>query len=139
MMAGITAAVGAILMAVGVVGYEMQFSDPSIAHPSRTALIPAILGGLLLVLGLLSFKDHLRKHTMHAAALLGLVGFFGTFLALPTLLHDLMNNEHPSLAVQFKSLTAAICLVFVGLCVNSFVQARLLRRRGEAATTVPMP
>ena len=36
--------------------------------------------------------------------------------------------ERPN-AVYAQSVTALLCLVFVGLCVNSFIQARLRQRR----------
>ena len=39
-----------------------------------TALIPAGFGALFLVLGLLALKASLRKHAMHVAAMLGLLG-----------------------------------------------------------------
>jgi hypothetical protein len=34
-----------------------------------------------------------------------------------------------------QAIMAVICLAFVGLCVNSFVQARLLRKRAEQPET----
>src|SRR5438034_230558 len=42
-----------------------------------TALIPAYFGTALLILGLLALKDSLRKHAMHVAAMVGLLGVVG--------------------------------------------------------------
>jgi uncharacterized membrane protein len=97
--------------------------DPE--HASWTALIPAILGGVFVVLGALAFKDNLRKHVMHLAAALGLLGFLASLgRLLPKIL---MGEVQFGLATVCLALMALICALFVGLCVNSFVQAR--RRR----------
>ena len=45
---------------------------------SVTALIPAFAGILFVLLGVLAFKEGLRKHVMHAAAALGLLGMIGS-------------------------------------------------------------
>ena len=37
-------------------------------------------------------------------------------------------------ALTSQLVTAGLCLVFVGLCVNSFIQARRRRAAGESAT-----
>jgi hypothetical protein len=124
-VAGITVVFGALLVVVGVVGFVATGSE------HYTALIPAGLGGVLALLGGLSFKDHLRKHTMHAAALLGLLGFAGTVMGIPKLIKHLSGGtvERPAAAVA-QSITAGLCAVFVGLCVKSFLDARRRRKAG---------
>jgi hypothetical protein len=126
-MAAITVVFGLALIAVGVAGFVATGSE------HFTALIPAGLGGVLALLGALSFKDALRKHTMHAAALVGVLGFAGCVMGVPKLITYLSGGEvaRPAAAIS-QSVTALLCLVFVGLCVNSFVQAR--RRRARANT-----
>ena len=62
---------------------------------------------------------------MHAAVLLALVGFLGSargLLSLPALLSG-AELVRPA-AVAAQSITAVLCAVFVGLAVNSFIQAR---------------
>ncbi len=69
-------------------------------------------------------KENLRKHLMHGAVLVGLLGFLATvssLLKLPALFNG--TAERP-LAVVSQFLTAIICLVFVILCVKSFIDAR---------------
>jgi hypothetical protein len=116
-----------LLILVGLIGFVATGSQHA------TALIPAGFGLFLAMLGALSFKDRLRKHTMHAAALLGLVGFLGSgFMGFPKLLTLLGGGEVARpIAVVSQSVTAVLCAVFVGLCINSFLQAR--RRRAAAA------
>jgi hypothetical protein len=115
---------GGLLMALG--GY--LYADTG----ALTSLIPAGIGALLAGLGALALKESLLKHAMHAAAMIGLLSFLATaFMGLPKLVTMLTGGEveRPK-AVIGQSITAGICLVFVALCVNSFIQAR--RRRAAA-------
>jgi hypothetical protein len=124
----ITVVCGALLIAVGVWGY----ADTA----AQTALIPAYIGAVLALLGLLALKESLLKHAMHAAAAIGLLSFLATAsMGLPKLFKMLGGEEveRPK-AVLSQSITAGICAAFVGLCVNSFLQAR---RRRKAAGNLP--
>ena len=118
----ITIIFGAILTVLGIAGYvwtEMK---------SLTALIPSVIGLLLLVCGVLARNERLRMHVMHAAVLVGLAGVIGPLIRVAMKLEaasDLVQKP----AILLSVLTSLLCLVFVGLCVNSFVQARLARRR----------
>jgi hypothetical protein len=128
----ITIVFGALLVLVGLVGFFGTGGE----HP--TALIPAGPGLLFAVLGALSFKDGLRKHTMHVAAALGLLGFLGTGIRCVPALARLLSGERLERPAAFASeaVTAALCAAFVGLCVNSFIQAR--RRRSQAPPEQPV-
>lgn len=126
-MAPLAIAFGAVLIILGVVSFVATG-----AH-SVTALIPAFLGIVIAILGVLAFKDALRKHVMHLAALLSLLGFLaGAFMGLPKLVSILrgVEVERPAAAIE-QSIMAIVCAVFVGLCINSFVQARRRRRLAE--------
>ena len=95
---------------------------------SPTALIPAALGFLLAVAGRFSLKS--LKHGGHAAATVGLLGFLGSasgLLKLPAVLSG-EPVDHAAAAIT-KSIMAILCLVFVALCVKSFIDAR--RGRSE--------
>jgi hypothetical protein len=116
----ITLFCGTLLIAVGALGYGLQDTDPR----SRTALIPAGLGVVFIILGLLARKDSLRKHAMHFAALLGLLGFL---MPAWRVIVGLGNEEVRPLARRTQMAMAAVCLVFLGLCINSFIQARRAR------------
>jgi len=109
---------GILLMIIGVTGYV--FSVVNNNH-APTALIPAAFGAVLALLGVFAkLKEPLRKHLMHAAVLIGLIGF----LISAGRLASQINKLQISLAVLSLTAMALICLVFVILCIKSFVDAR---------------
>src|SRR5438477_11877941 len=71
-----------LLIVVGVVGYAGQDPNPETGKVSPTALIPAMVGGALAICGLLAFSDKARKHAMHVAAIVGILGLVGGFMPL---------------------------------------------------------
>ena len=105
---------GAILTLLGFGGYLLTGTS------SVTALIPAIFGLLLLVLGFLARSEPMRKHAMHAAATIALVGCAGALFSL------LRTPAAPRSAMAIISQAGMVVLtaVFVGLCVRSFIDAR---------------
>lgn len=115
-----------ILLGLGAFGYAYSTLPPG--EPTTrviTALIPAAFGIVLALLGFAAkSKENLRKHLMHVAVIVGLLGFLGTVssvLKLPALFAG--TAERPAaVAVQF--ITAILCLIFVALCVKSFIDAR---------------
>src|SRR5687768_10040561 len=99
--------IGALLIVVGVAGYVIGTMGD---RGSVTALIPAFIGVLLLLLGLLSnARENLRKHLMHAAILVALLGFIATAGRLISRLGELTMSP----AVLSQAATAVLCLVFV--------------------------
>ncbi len=90
---------------------------------SWTALIPAIFGLLLALAGGLSLKS--LKHGGHVAALLGVLGFLGTAKSLLKLqaLFAGAPVDRPA-AVSVQAAMAVLCLLFIALCVKSFIDAR---------------
>ena len=121
---------GMLLTLLGLVTY--YFAIPLGAEKaSVTALIPTFLGVPLMLLGYFSiFKPHLRKHLMHVAVVLGLLGFLAsTGRLIPVMI------KNPSLGIGPVSLMimAIICGVFVVMCVRSFIAAR----RAREASAIP--
>lgn len=111
---------GALLTALGVVTYVVSGSH------SVTAMIPAFFGLPILLLGLAAARmEGMRKHLMHAAAALGLLGFLMSAGRLA-----MKGIGGAPMAVGSQIGMAVLCLVFVALCVNSFVQARRNRAVG---------
>jgi len=88
---------------------------------SATALIPCAFGVLLLAAGIVATKYPKGKmHAMHIAILFALFGLVAAAVrAIPALLD---HNYRPAVIMQL--LMALICLVFVGLSVRSFIDAR---------------
>ncbi len=125
----VTILFGVVLIGLGLWG---RFGT-EVGQNSITSLIPAFFGLPLALLGLLALKESLLKHTMHAAAMIGLLGFLAGCADLIRRLVQKGTIEGPS--GLSAVLMTALCAVFVGLCVNSFIQVRRRRRAREAMPT----
>jgi hypothetical protein len=125
-MPSISIASGVLLILIGIFGYGYGMMKDG--NASLTALFPVIFGLLLVIFGFLAkSKENLRKHLMHGAVIVGLLGLLGTLssvLQLPALFAG--TAERPA-AVLARFAMAVVCLVFVILCVKSFVDARRSR------------
>jgi hypothetical protein len=123
-VANIAIVFGALLIAQGL-GFFLYTEAP-------TALIPAYFGGALLVLGLVAWKENLRKHAMHAAAVLALIGFL---LSAGRLIAKVIADGgiKDGVAAAALAIMAVLCGVFEGLCVRTFI----LARRSRAARQAP--
>ena len=119
MMYKITILFGALLLATGLAGYF------GTGAKQLTALIPAALGLILLLCGFLASSENKRKMAMHIAVMVGLIGAIGV---IPTLL----KKGQPAAALAAKSVTLVLCIVFVGLCIRSFIEARKAREAAAA-------
>lgn len=93
---------------------------------SATALIPAFFGIAFIGLGVLGIKkEPMRKHSMHAALLLAILGIGGSFSGLINVLAVLGGNtlERPN-AAYAQAAMATICIYFVIAGIQSFINAR---------------
>lgn len=115
---------GILLILIGVIGYVYGMAA---GHASPTALIPAAFGIALLLLGVFSrMREYLRKHLMHVAVLIGLIGFIITAGRLISKIGDLSMSA----AVLSQLAMAIVCLVYVVLSIKSFIDARRNREAG---------
>jgi len=129
-VAKVTIGFGAWLIVVGVYGYLAT------DRVSLTALIPAIFGVVLAGLGVLALQDRFRKHAMHAAAFLALLGLITTTVfpsnfPLQLFAWLAFGSEVKKGAAISGTVMAATCFTFIILCLRSFVAAR--RRQAAAA------
>jgi hypothetical protein len=126
-----------LLIVVGVVGYAGQEPNPETGKVSITALIPAFVGGVLALCGLLAFSEKFRKHAMHFAAMVGLFGAVGGFMPLQRQYKNTGTIDPMKPSAVSGELMILLCVVFVGLCVRSFIQARKARaaRQSVGAAT----
>lgn len=110
---------GIILILLGLIAYF------GLSAESITALIPTFFGVPFLILGFLGQKENLRKHAMHAAAALALIGFLGTAQGLFQFI-SMIGGTHVerSEAVTVQAIMSVLCLLFVILAVKSFIDAR---------------
>jgi lysylphosphatidylglycerol synthetase-like protein (DUF2156 family) len=126
-VAPVTIGFGVVLVALGLGFY---FATGQV---SPTALIPAGFGVVLALLGVIALKERLRKHAMHLAAMVGLVGFLiPAVMGLPKLPALLSGEAARPAAVVEQLIMAGLCLLFVLLCVRSFIVARRNRARQAA-------
>lgn len=119
-----TVITGTLLITLGVASYALTGAR------SATALIPAAFGGILLALGIIARREKMRRDAMHAAAAVGLIALAGSvsgFVALFTLLGG--GTVARPAAVITQSMMFLISVVFVGLAVNSFIEARRNREK----------
>ncbi len=118
-MKHITVLVGLILIALGAGGYFGTGTS------SITAWIPAFFGLPILLLGILAHKDSMRKHAMHGAVLLGLLGFLGAMVRVIQV--AAAGDVKLPVAFAMTIAMAIVCGIFVLLCIRSFIQARKAR------------
>jgi len=126
-MPTITVVYGGLLVMLGVAGYLAT------GRESVTALIPAFFGMPLVALGMAAAaREASRKHAMHGAALLAVLAVAGSARGVPSFVKLLGGGEvdRPAAAIA-QAVMFALSLVFVILCVVSFVRARRARARGE--------
>ena len=109
---------GVLLIIVGVIGYVHGIMNDK---ASFTALIPALFGGVIALLGLAAqVKENLRKHLMHAAVLVGLIGFLASAGRLASKFSEITMTA----AYIAQIAMAALCLFYVIFAVKSFIAAR---------------
>jgi hypothetical protein len=125
-MARVTYVFGILLVALGLIGY---WGTGSI-HP--TALIPTWFGLALVAGGLLAISpsEGRRKLFMHINVTVGLLGLIGASVSA---LREYGHARSLGLDPDWKALSAqlamaALLLIYVNLCVRSFIQARRLRQ-----------
>lgn len=110
---------GLILIVLGVASYVMT------GRTSITAMIPAFFGAALVICALVARRESARKHAMHAAVAIGMVGLLG---ALARALPAAMRGDAGRPAVIAQLIMGALLLIYVAMGVRSFVEARRARR-----------
>lgn len=125
-MAKVTLFFAVALVVLGLVGYLGTGSQHS------TALIPTWFGLALGIFGFLAISpnESRRKLFMHINVTIGLLGFVGAASeAIRGYLHAASNGIEPDLiAFASKATMAGLMLIYVILCVRSFISARRSRK-----------
>lgn len=116
-MASTTRTFGLILIVLGLASYFLT------GRVSITALIPAFFGAVFVILALVARNESARKHAMHAAVALGLLGFLGTLRVVPLV----MRGELTRPAVLAQLAMMILMAIYVALGVRSFKAARRAR------------
>ena len=121
-MPKISVVFGFLLSVLGLYGYF------GMGEVSFTALIPLFIGVPILILGVLAFDEQRIKHSMHAASVLIFLGLIGSLYRLA---HKVIlgNIDESSIILILMSV---ICIIFLILAINSFIEARKAREKKQA-------
>ena len=119
------------LIVVGVVAYANGTPGDD-GKVSPTALIPAFFGAVIGICGVLALYPKLKKHAMHFAAMVGLLGVIGGFMPLIRQYNKTGEFDPTKPSAIAGELMIVICAGFVGFCVKSFIAARMARKATEA-------
>jgi hypothetical protein len=124
-MARLTILFGIVLILLGGFGYIATGSH------FPTALIPSAFGVVLAILGFFAHTPETKRRMvlMHIAVTIGLLGFLATVKGglIDYLLMLSGRQFHYPAAVEEKAAMCLLLLVFVVLCVRSFIVARRAR------------
>jgi len=118
-MQNLTLSLGILLLILGGASYL------GTGQESITALIPSFFGILFILFGVLSKQEKLRKHMIHAAAGLALLGIIGTARAIPGFIDVISGTpvERP-LAIYAQTAMLVMCAGYMIRAVQSFIAAR---------------
>lgn len=125
-MAKITIVFGVLLIITGAVAFAL------VGHQSHAyhALIPVGFGLLLAIFGALANTPDAKKRMlfMHIAVTVGLLGFLGTIPGFIGTLQMMAGHAvaRPD-AAKVQTIMGSLCLIYVLLCVRSFINARRAR------------
>lgn len=109
---------GALLILIGAIGYVHGVMND---RASITALIPAFFGIVFVILGIVSnAKESMRKHIMHVAVTLALIGFLMTAGRVLWKIGEFSWSA----PVISQLAMAVVCLALVLLGIRSFTEAR---------------
>ena len=120
-MPSVTIALGVALIVLGLAGYFLT------GAVSVTALIPAAFGLVLAICGAIARDAGKRKHAMHAAVVVALLGFLGSARGLLQIGALLNGTAARPAAVISQTIMAVLTLGYIVMAVRSFVQARANR------------
>jgi hypothetical protein len=109
---------GLLLIVFGVASYVIT------GRTSITAMIPAFFGVALVLCALVARNEAARKHAMHAAVAIGLIG---AIASLARGIPAAMAGDAGRPAVVSQLAMGVLLLVYVALGVQSFIAARKAR------------
>src|SRR3954471_11186552 len=117
-MPGTTRLFGLILIVLGIASYQLT------GRTSLTAMIPAFFGAVFVICAMIARKEAARRHAMHAAVAVGLIG---AVAALARGIPGVLNGQATRPAVLAQLAMGVLLLIYVGLGVQSFIAARKAR------------
>lgn len=119
----LTTGIGSLLIGVGVVAYITS------GAASITALIPAFVGLLLLIAGLVARSNpSSRRHALHAAMAVALLGVLGSLMNVFQLGSLIAGTAERPGAILTSTIMFVLLLAYLIVGIRSFVQARADRK-----------
>ncbi len=119
-MTATTRLVGLILAAIGILSYL------GTGRTSMTALIPAFFGVVFVLLAWVARNEGARKHVMHVAMVVALLGIAGTAARLvPGIANGTLDLGRPAVWAQIVTVVVLVWYLVKG--IQSFRAARLAR------------
>jgi membrane-bound ClpP family serine protease len=122
-MAKTTIGLSIILILLGVISWLVT------ATASWTALIPAILGVVLLICGIIGLKR--PKIGIHIALVIALLGVIGTFMNVLKLGDLFAGTAERPAAVIVSTVTFILLIAYIVAGVRSFIAARRPEAEGS--------
>ncbi|HSJ01388.1 MAG TPA: hypothetical protein VK956_03000 [Verrucomicrobium sp.] len=122
-MARISLIFGFLLVLLGTVSWGIAGFD---ATRITAFAFPAGFGTILILCGIIGGKfPGANKHVMHVAALIALLGAGGGI----SMAIKAASKGETTLKIATQGTLGVLCLVFLVLCVRSFIQARIARKQ----------
>lgn len=123
-MPNTTIAFGVALIIQGLTGYFAS------GKTSKTALIPAIPGGLLAVLGAIAHRVAARRIAMHGALAVGLVGSVVAFAGPRR-----KGPANPKASAARVAMSAT-CITYVALSTRAYIAGRCAEARHQSPESI---
>lgn len=118
-MKNLTLSLGFLLIILGLASYF------GTGRESITALIPSFFGVTFVILALLAAVENIKKHALHIAAGVAVLGALGAARGIPGLI-DIFQGEvvERPIAIYAQVAMFLMCVVYLIRSVRSFIDAR---------------
>jgi hypothetical protein len=116
----LTTVLGVLLVATGVVAYVTTAT-------SVTALIPAFVGGLVLICAAVASRPKYHRLGTHAALVVALVGALGSLMNVVRVGQLFAGTAERPAAIVASLILFVLCVGYLALGIRSFVLARRTR------------
>lgn len=120
-MTRLTTIVGGLLVITGVLAFVLT------ATSSVTALIPAFVGGLILICAAIASRPALHRHGIHAALVVALLGALGSVMNVVKIGQLFTGTAERPAAIITSLILFVLCVAYVVIGIRSFVAARKAR------------
>ncbi len=122
MITKLTMTIGALLTLTGVIAYGLT------GGVSMTAMIPSFVGALMLVAGGLATTPRLRRHAIHGALAVALLGVLGSLMNVVKVGQLFSGTAERPAAIWTSLVMFVLLAIYLVFGVRSFIDARRARQ-----------